>query len=49
MNKKTVMLLSIPISIGAAAYFVYNNLKDIDLKLDNMFDFDEENDFEEAI
>ena len=49
MNKKTVMLLSISISIGAAAYFVYNNLKDIDLKLDNMFDFDEENDFEEAI
>ena len=44
MNKKTVMLLSI--SIGAAAYFVYNNLKDIDLKLDNMFDFDEKNDFE---
>ena len=47
MNKKTVMLLSI--SIGAAAYFVYNNLKDIDLKLDNMFDFDEENDFEKVI
>ena len=47
MNKKTLMLLSIP--IGEAAYFVYNNLKDIDLKLDNMFDFDEENDFEEAI
>ena len=47
MNKKTVMLLSI--SIGAAAYFVYNNLKDIDLKLDNMFDFDEENDFEEVL
>ena len=49
MNKKTVMLLSILISIGAAAYFVYNNLKDMDLKLDNMFNFDEEDGFEEVI
>ena len=47
MNKKTVMLLSI--SIGAAAYFVYNNLKDIDLKLGKMFDFEEEDSFEEVL
>lgn len=49
MNKKTVMLLSVLISISAAAYFVYNNLKDIDLKLGKMFDFEEEDSFEEVL
>ena len=44
MNKKTIGLLSLAITLAAIVYVAYNNIKNIDIDL---FDMDEDIDIEE--
>ncbi len=46
MNKKTVGLISLALTLGAIIYAAYNSLKSMSLDLVDTWEDDEEEDFE---